>query len=725
MAYHIDENNSDIIFEVNGNRVALKVKSSTNGGGGGSGDIYLITVGDTTTQTDKNTYSALRIMAEIANAKSELKNQLLSKKENDTAQGLIRLLQGIKVGSGDKGITANGVATLLSAIFTNGISSEAFSPGFDGSGMSITKDANGKWHAEFDTLTIRQLFKIFELVYQKATHVGGMQVVSPAGGTLKKVTSYSTYWRCEHDSTDDFLVDDQVLCQTFTGTQKRYWRRITSVGSGYFNLSKSDCETGSGTPSIGDDVAVWGNRTNASRQSLTVINAYGGSYIRMYNGVNSYSLEGKMTSDQSPQNFSVLAEIFKFSSGEKVKDLIDGLTTRMTSAEFNLQSDRIWLGISSYMKSSTRNLVLNSGLFKSAEGWIAIGLGSYSNMFLGDNGALHLNILSTNELYNWGHIAATPTLNIEYGKRYCYKVKVQTNSSQFRLAFRDPAGFFYYEKTFNTKNSGYNEYYYFVDHNNAAALNLTPLIQPNPNNVSMSTTFSVEYMMLAEATIETDWCPAPEDMEAIIRAGVEVVQDEVRLYGRVIVNGTMIANMIEATGLKIKDANGSVTNEIKTDGSMHIASGKTQLNANGSGQFAGGNLYWDEIGRLFKKQREYIVWRNMLTEMGANTILNIFPEQGTFIDIGVPFGQANRRINLPDPTLYPDLEFDIRYDRTEGDTVLRIGCTSHPIKYYSASKNQLFPFALDYFYPNKDGIIKGTILSKDNYWFVSSELYNE
>ena len=56
--YHIDEENSDVIFEVNGNKVALKIVFSPGEGGGGS-SIYLIKVGDTTIPTNKNTYSDL------------------------------------------------------------------------------------------------------------------------------------------------------------------------------------------------------------------------------------------------------------------------------------------------------------------------------------------------------------------------------------------------------------------------------------------------------------------------------------------------------------------------------------------------------------------------------------------------------------------------------------------------------------------------------------------
>ncbi len=95
--YHIDEENSDVIFEVNGNKVALKIVSSPGEGGGGS-SIYLIKVGDTTVPTNKNTYSALRILAEIANNNEILKDIFLRKDKIDSTDYLLRLLGGLEVG---------------------------------------------------------------------------------------------------------------------------------------------------------------------------------------------------------------------------------------------------------------------------------------------------------------------------------------------------------------------------------------------------------------------------------------------------------------------------------------------------------------------------------------------------------------------------------------------------------------------------------------------------
>ncbi|MCF0254943.1 MAG: hypothetical protein HUK10_01460, partial [Bacteroides heparinolyticus] len=194
-------------------------------------------------------------------------------------------------------LTVDNTADIMHGIIRQYLSSDKFVSGFLGEGFKVWQDAAGLWHGELDMLTVRKVFTVFELVVQKVVHQGGMVIRSAAGGKLTKVTDGGSYWKCEHDSTDDFVKDDQVLCQVFTGTKmKRYWRLVTSAGAGYFNLSKTDCETGSATPEAGDEVAVLGNRTNAARQSAQIDCAVGANapYRDDYAGINSYSLAGKL-----------------------------------------------------------------------------------------------------------------------------------------------------------------------------------------------------------------------------------------------------------------------------------------------------------------------------------------------------------------------------------------------------------------------------------------------
>ena len=194
-------------------------------------------------------------------------------------------------------LTVDNTADIMHGIIRQYLSSDKFVSGFLGEGFKVWQDAAGLWHGELDMLTVRKTFTVFELVVQKVVHQGGMVIRSAAGGKITKVTDGGSYWRCEHDSTDDFVTGDQVLCQVFSGTKmKRYWRLVTSAGAGYFNLSKTDCEAGSATPEVADAVAVLGNRTNAARQSAQIDCAVGANapYRDDYAGINSYSLAGKL-----------------------------------------------------------------------------------------------------------------------------------------------------------------------------------------------------------------------------------------------------------------------------------------------------------------------------------------------------------------------------------------------------------------------------------------------
>ena len=138
-------------------------------------------------------------------------------------------------------LSVSHVATLMGTIVKDYISSESFVSGFGGEGMKIYKAVTGDWNMEIDNLTVRKIFSVFELVVQKITYQGGM-IIRTTGGKLTKVIDGGSYWRCGQSDRrpDDFVRADQIICQAFTGTAtKRYWRLVTSAGTGYFNLSKS------------------------------------------------------------------------------------------------------------------------------------------------------------------------------------------------------------------------------------------------------------------------------------------------------------------------------------------------------------------------------------------------------------------------------------------------------------------------------------------------------
>jgi hypothetical protein len=215
--------------------------------------------------TDKNVLSSLRSRIEF-----------ISKKTNDTAEGLITFLKGLHVGD--------------------------FETGFLGSGAAITVDEGGISTAEVDKLIVRRYAKFFELIIERLSHIGGQLIISPARMECSKVEELPNVYRCYFETGDngefmqEFVAGDQARCQVFTGsTLKYYWRLVTGIGSDYIDLSKADCDSGSNIPAAGDHIVQLGNRNNPERQNAQILSSFGedAPSYKQYTGINSYSLVGK------------------------------------------------------------------------------------------------------------------------------------------------------------------------------------------------------------------------------------------------------------------------------------------------------------------------------------------------------------------------------------------------------------------------------------------------
>lgn len=178
-----------------------------------------------------------------------------------------------------------------------------------------------------DYLTVTKAAHFFKLIIDEIKATQGQVIITPANAKLDKVESINGGWRCYFRAKDahgqeisnSFEVNDQVVCQTFnaaTGvsynvSNKYYWRLITATGSTtttisgetvdahYFDLSASDCDLSSMTPSVGDECVQLGNRTDGTRQAAIIISAYNSEFldkglkapsIVQYAGINNYDL---------------------------------------------------------------------------------------------------------------------------------------------------------------------------------------------------------------------------------------------------------------------------------------------------------------------------------------------------------------------------------------------------------------------------------------------------
>lgn len=199
---------------------------------------------DSTQPTDNNLFSAKRSMQEF-----------LSCKNNDTAQGLIRFMEGLKLGKGDMGLDAKGGA-VLSDVTVDRVHDARSTPaervivGAQGFDLYIGED--GKSHLYVDYLVTRIKAFFAQLEVRKVSYSGGTTIFSNAGSTIAKVTyvfdaagktvvAYKCYALADDGTTRTanwWHVGMMALCQTFNvkdveseRLQNRYyWRMVIGVG---------------------------------------------------------------------------------------------------------------------------------------------------------------------------------------------------------------------------------------------------------------------------------------------------------------------------------------------------------------------------------------------------------------------------------------------------------------------------------------------------------------
>lgn len=228
--------------------------------------IRLLKMGDTESPSDYTTFSSLRS-----------RNEFISKRNPDIANELITFLKGLLVGK-------------------------------NGSGWTVLED--GTTQAVVDRLYVKIKAVFDELEVKKKTHVGGEQILSPAGMKCVRVEELDESYRCfflsEVDGitiNNEFTVGTLALSQEFNikeGTShnvsnRYYWREVTGVGSDYIDLSKTNVDKDSDVPAVGDDIIGFGHLTDITRQAAIILSSVNETSpsITFYQGINTFSLAGK------------------------------------------------------------------------------------------------------------------------------------------------------------------------------------------------------------------------------------------------------------------------------------------------------------------------------------------------------------------------------------------------------------------------------------------------
>lgn len=274
---------------------------------------------------------------------SEGSKFFLSKTKQDVAQKLIRFWEGIAFGehsdSNVLGISSDGIATLKEVV------SAAFRSGALGSGFKLGDyNGGGDSYLEVDRLLVRKAAEFVKLVIRELQSVGGEVVLSPASMKISNVVYFEkgvylpeyeglplryNVYRCyfsqkkgDEEIENQFVIGDLVRCQTFNVKEgvnenvknRYYWRKVYKVGKDFIDVLADFCDTGSDIPQAGDELVQMGNTTDTARQSVVVLSAYGADApsLKMYYGVNSYSLDNREVFVLSRSEMFAIANKFKF-----------------------------------------------------------------------------------------------------------------------------------------------------------------------------------------------------------------------------------------------------------------------------------------------------------------------------------------------------------------------------------------------------------------------------
>ena len=331
---------------------SITVNGIQIGGVGGGGGVYVIGTNDSTPETDSNVYSARK-----AN------KTFLSKLHDDIAQGLIRFMQGLKIGDGDKGIDAEGNAKLGDVTagdvsMMDAVLRRLVSLGYDGAtqqGFGIVDRGDGKFRLDIHDLQVWGKAVFQELEVRKLSYAGGNVYLSGSGGKIFKTEELYDEadklrgWRCwllADDGTtatqNMWHVGDQARCQTFGLADKQkptrsWWRLVTAVSEenvvltdesgnvlydgkkfAWIEIAKDNCELGSDVPEAGDSIVLDGNQNpnETNRQGVMILETTGPNTPRIvaYKGVVGYTHEGCEVFKLSPEGSRIVSTSFEWVS---------------------------------------------------------------------------------------------------------------------------------------------------------------------------------------------------------------------------------------------------------------------------------------------------------------------------------------------------------------------------------------------------------------------------
>lgn len=287
------------IGEIESKLDSLTYKGQTYSGsavGGGGTSVYVIGVNDKTIPSDRNVFSAKRVLQEII-------AYAISKTKDDTALGLISFLNGINV---TKGIVTDTITatelnsnivkvldkfTANNAAFSGNISSVDYADKLLGWLITPTGDIDAK------SLRLRDFLEVPELRYNRVSVITGEEWNAPGGGIIESVDEENSivYLKLEPGEIAAIEVDD--ICKANfnndTGFQTTYFRITEKLDNGSFKYVLRSGYTYH--PQKAMHFVCYGNFTNAERQKSSYSTQ---NYIRFLKGVNNWEITKDMIAMQ-------------------------------------------------------------------------------------------------------------------------------------------------------------------------------------------------------------------------------------------------------------------------------------------------------------------------------------------------------------------------------------------------------------------------------------------
>lgn len=295
-------------------------------------------------------------LIELANFVLANGDNFLSKVSDDTAEGFITFLKGLKAASiiVDKITAENLVAEdIKTETLTvdkgedepqDGGKTYMQSSGYvrGGKGFGIFKGPNGAWNLDIDNINVRGALGVNELDVNVTEYLGG-EVLLTVGGSIEAtevILLEDGGWKVRFKNSDDngreirCMMKAGDLAKHQTWNEKDglhyYWLEVTGVGDDFITLKQLAGDTTKySEPQVGDEIVHLGNKKDKERQGALIFSARTQS-MRIWTGINTTSLSSANDPiDLNPVQSKILAKFIIMSTGETLDVTVKAISEVM------------------------------------------------------------------------------------------------------------------------------------------------------------------------------------------------------------------------------------------------------------------------------------------------------------------------------------------------------------------------------------------------------------